>query len=118
MSSLTAPGAGDRALTPALQEGGRSRPDPLGPPSRRRSCTVLGAGPWLSLHSRDHGTLHPERKGHAKNERKPCCLLRRTFLKVPVHTPSYHSPDRVLTRRVLSVVNFEAFFNHWLIYRP
>ena len=67
------------------------------------------AGPSLSLYIRDHGTLHPERKGHSENEKKTCHALRRTFLKIPDHMLSHHSPECVLRLRVVSVDNFEAF---------
>ena len=65
-------------------------------------------GPWDS----------PSRKKRTQNERKPCHALRRTFLKIPDHTLSHHSPECVLRLRVVSVDNFEAFFSHWLTYRP
>lgn len=96
--------------------------DPLGTPGCQCSCTALAAQKLLipspSPYSRDHGTLHPERKGHSENERKTCHALRRTFLKIPDHMLSHHSPECALRLRVVSVDNFEAFFNHWLTYRP
>lgn len=93
MSSLILWGEGPGARSTAGRVGA-----PLtlqGLPAVGAPAPVLGAGSLaLTAQPRDHGTLHPERKDTPERE-EAMLSTEENVPEVPVHTPSYHSPDRV-----------------------